>query len=215
MKIVFTLLLIALFLSCKKNITGGYLNFIHGEGIKIKEITNFKENYVSRGCYKIKKDTVISNFEIQSKYSLMVIKLKNVSHKYELNYYSNSNSITPGIFSSVFTSVQYVDFSTSIFENNYKINNISLISDKEISCHINNDSIKSFSMKLNEYVIKINNDINKVISGQLEYYDLKYITSNILFYKIKDDIYIFIMTPLKKSVVIEDSTLYNLLFPKL
>ncbi len=68
-------------------------------------------------------------------------------------------------------------------------------------------------MNLNKYVIKVNNDINKVIKGQLDYYGLEYISSNVLFYKIKDEVYIFIMTPSKKGVVIEDNTLYNLLFP--
>ena len=132
---------------------------------------------------------------------------------FRLNYYSNTNSVAPGVFSSIFTSVQYVNFSTSIFRDDYKIGSISLISDKEICCHISNDSIKSFRMDLNEYMIKVNNDTNKVITGQLEYYGLKYISSNVLFYKIEDEIYIFIMTPLKKGVIIEDDTLYNLLFP--
>lgn len=80
--------------------------------------------------------------------------------------------------------------------------------------YINNDSIKSFSMDLNKYEIKINNNVEKVINGKLDYYGFAYISSNILFYKIKDEIYIFIMTPSKKDVIVEEDTLYNFLFPK-
>ena len=214
MKIPFIILIFFLFLGCTKINNDDQLNYVFAEGIKIKKITNFKENYHCTGSYHIKKDTLVSQFEIQSKYSLTVIKLKNVSKGYQLNYFPNTDCVNPGYFSSIFTSVQYINFAPSIFQDSYKINSISLISDKEVSCHVNNDSIKSFSMNLNEYVIKINNNINKVIKGQLEYYGLKYMSSNVLFYKIEDEIYIFILTPLKKGVDIGDNTLSNLLFPQ-
>jgi hypothetical protein len=213
MKIYSLIILTFLFVGCQKIATDNTLSYFPAEAIKIKELTQFKENYRCTGSYHLKKDTVISQFEIQSKYLLMIIKLKNLSKDYQLNYYSNGNPLSPGFFSSIYTSVQYVDFLLPVFDENYEIKNISLISDKEIKREINNDSIKSFRMNLNEYAIKINNDANKVIKGQLEYYGLKYMSSNILFYKVKNEIYIFIMTPLKRNIILEKNLLYNLLFP--
>lgn len=213
MKIYIIILILILFVGCQKLLKDNHLIYFPSEAIKIKELTNFNDSYNCTGSYQIKNDTVISKFKIQSKYILTVVKLKNVSKDYRLNYYSNTNAIVPGFFSSIDTSVHHVNFSSAIFEDDYKINNIRLISDREVHCHINNDSIKSFSMNLNKYVIKVNNDINKVIKGQLDYYGLEYISSNVLFYKVEDEVYIFIMTPSKKGVVIQDSTLYNLLFP--
>ncbi|HJR99925.1 MAG TPA: hypothetical protein VJ780_03220 [Flavobacterium sp.] len=214
MKIYFLILIILLFLGCKKIFEYNYLVFLPVEAIKIKELTNFNEPYICTGSYQIKKDTVISIFKVQSKYSLAVIKLKNVSPKFHLNYYSNTDFITPGWFSTVSTEVQNLDFLPSLFDDESVINNISLTSDKEIKCYINNDSIKCFSMDLNKYEIKINNNVEKVINGKLDYYGFPHISSNILFYKIKDEIYIFIMTPSKKDVIVEEDTLYNFLFPK-
>lgn len=213
MKIYFIIIIIILFVGCQKIFKGNQLTYFAAEAIKIKELTNIKENYSCKGSYQMGNDTVISIFEIQSQYSLTVIKLKNVSKDYKLNYYSNTNSDAPGFFSSIDTSVHHVNFSSNIFEGEGKINNISLISDNQVNCHINNDSIKSFSMDFNEYTIKVNDNIDKIIQGQLDYYGLKYISSNVLFYKVEDEIYIFIMTPLKKGVAIEDDTLYNFLFP--
>ena len=122
MKIFIALLLIFLFLSCKKLITFGNLVYIPTEGIKIKELTKFKEDYLCTGSHKMGNDTVISDFEVKSKYSLIVIKLKNVSKDYKLNYYPNTYCNIPGLFSSIETEVYDVNFTTSMFKNDLKIN---------------------------------------------------------------------------------------------
>lgn len=201
-------------MSCKKSITGGNLNYIPTEGIKIKELTKFKGNYRCTGSHKIGKDTVISDFEIQSKYSLIVIKLKNVSKDYKLNYYSNTYSNIPGWFSSIETEVYAINFSSSVFKNDSKINTIDFISDNEISCQINNDTIKSFNLSFSKFAVKINNQDNKgIYNSSIEYYGLEKLSANFLFYKIEDEIYLFIMTPLKGKGTLENDTLYNYLFP--
>ena len=66
MKIYYIILIIFLFVGCQKIITDNQLMYFPTEAIKIKELTNFKEHYKCIGSYHIKKDTVISMFEIQS-----------------------------------------------------------------------------------------------------------------------------------------------------
>jgi hypothetical protein len=207
MEIGVVIIMLFLFFVSRKLLKNSELLFSPFRPINLKEITGLKESYSCEGgSCEIKNEAVISNFHIQSKFSLIVIKLKNVSKEYQLNYYSNTD---------IDTSVQSVCYRDSLFDDDYTVNSISLISDKEIKCHINTDSIKSFSMDLNKYVIKINNNINRIMIGELEYYALKHISSNVLFHKIEDEVYIFILTPLKKKIVIEEDTLYNFLFPAL
>ncbi|MEO8238965.1 MAG: hypothetical protein ABI576_12720 [Flavobacterium sp.] len=160
-------------------------------------------------------DSVITKFEIQSKYSLVAIKFKNISANYKLNYHSNSVCSTSGFFSVIDASEVYeIGFSPSVFKNDYKINVIDFISRNEIIPQINNDTIKSFSLNFNEFVIKINNQNDKILkTDEIVYYDLKNLSANFLFYKIEDEIYLFIMTPLKGKGVLENDTLYNCLFP--
>ena len=201
-------------MSCKKFITVGKLSFIPYGGIKIKELTRFKGNYRCTGSHKIENDTVISDFEIDSKYSLVVIKLKNVSRDYKLNYYPNSYSNIPGWFSSIETEVYAINFTTSVFKNDLKINNIDFISDNEISCQINNDTIKSFNLSFSKFAVKINNQDKGIYNSSIEYYGLEKLSANFLFYKIEDEIYLFIMTPLKGKGTLENDTLYNYLFPR-
>lgn len=51
-EIIFTILLILLFLGCYKFIFKGQLNFIMSEGIKLKDITNLKGNMFVPGAIK-------------------------------------------------------------------------------------------------------------------------------------------------------------------
>ncbi|OUL60541.1 hypothetical protein [Flavobacterium sp. AJR] len=210
-----TIFIILLFFGCYRFILKGHLNFIISKGIKLKDITNFKGKYVCTGGYKMKNDTVISKFEIESKYSLVAIKFKNVSNDFKLNYHSNSGCSTPGYF-SVFSASEVYEMclSPSVFKNDCRINVIDFISDYEINCQINNDTIKSFSLSFNEFVIKINNQVDKILkSDRIAYYGLKKLSANFLFYKIEDEIYLFIMTPLKGKDILENDSLYNYLFP--
>ena len=203
-------------MSCKKHITFRNLSFIPIEGIKIKELTKFKENYRCTGSHKMGNDTVISDFEVQSKYSLIVIKLKNVSKDYRLNYYPNTYCNIPGWFSSIETEVYAVNFTNSVFKNVSKINTIDFTSDNEISCQINNYTIKSFNLSFSKFAIKINNQDDKgIYNSSVEYYGLEKLSANFLFYKIEDEIYLFIMTPLKGKGALENDTLYNYLFPRI
>jgi hypothetical protein len=210
-----TILIILLLFCFYRFILKGNLDFIISEGIKLKDITRFKGKYVCTCGYKIKNDTVIETFEIESKYSLVVIKFKNVSKDYKLNYHSNSGCSTPGYFSVFNASAVYeMGLSPSLFKSDCRINVIDFISDYEINCQINNDIIKSFSLNFNEFVIKINNQVDKILkSDRIAYYGLKKLSANFLFYKIEDEIYLFIMTPLKGKGVLENDILYNYLFP--
>jgi hypothetical protein len=215
MKLYFLITFSMLFTSCQQFNSEENLNYIQFEGIKIKELTNFNKSYISKGSYKRENDTVISIFEIESKYSLLVIKFKNASKDYRLNYHSNVVSISPGIFSAIGVSAVYdVTLSPSIFKNDFKINNIDFTSKNQIKSQINNDTIKSFSLNFNEFKLKINNQDDKIIeTDRIVYYDLENLSSNFLFYKIEDEIYLFIMTPIKGRGTLENDTLYNYLFP--
>ncbi|HEU4790165.1 MAG TPA: hypothetical protein VFS71_10795 [Flavobacterium sp.] len=215
MKIYFLITFFILFASCQQFKSEEDLNYFQFEGIKIKELTNFNKSYVSKGSYKRGNDTVISMFEIESKYSLLVIKLKNVSKDYTLNYHSNVVSSSPGFFSVIVASEVYdVTLSPSIFKNDFKINNIDFTSENQISSEINNDTIKSFSLNFNEFKLKINDQDDKIVTtDRIEYYGLENLSANFLFYKIDDEIYLFIMTPNKGKGTLENDTLYNYLFP--
>ncbi|MBP4140113.1 hypothetical protein [Flavobacterium geliluteum] len=128
------ILIILLFFGFYRFILKGNLNFIITEGIKLKHITRFKGKYVCTGGYKIRNDYVISRFEIESKYSLVVIKFKNISKDYKLNYHSNSGCSTPGYF-YVFNASEVYEMclSPSVFKNDCNINVIDIISDYEIN----------------------------------------------------------------------------------
>lgn len=129
MKRYFIFIILIIFTNCQQFKTEVNLDYIQCEGIKIKEITNFNKNYISKGSYKKGNDTVISKFEIESKYSLLVIKLKNVAKNYKLNIHSNTLSNSPGFFSVIGASDVYdVNFSPSVFKNDFKINEIDFTS---------------------------------------------------------------------------------------
>jgi hypothetical protein len=104
--------------------------------------------------------------------------------------------------------------SPQVFEDNYKINKIDFISDNKIEYQVNTDTIKSFSQNFSKYAIKINNENAKVIYSKIEYYGLKSLNANFLFYKVEDEMYIFIMTPMKEDVILDKNILYDHLFSK-
>lgn len=218
MKIICSAILFLIFFGCKKNTTEKEMNlmnemdFVPNKSIKIKNLLPFKNDHVCIGTYIIKNDSIISQFEIQSKYSLMVIKLKNVSKNYTFNNHQSTNYSTPGYFSTINEGLYEVNLSPEVFKDNYKVNRIDFFSDNEINYQVNNDTIKSFNLDFSKYVIKINNQDAKVIYSKIEYYGLKNIKANILFYQIEDQVYIFIMTPLRKNIVIDKNKLYEYLF---
>ncbi len=218
MKIICLILLLFIFLGCKKNLIDkemnlmNEMNFVPSKSIKIKNLLPFKNDRVCIGSYVLKNDSIISQYEIESKYSLMVIKLKNVSKNCTFNNHQSINYPTPGYFSTIDEGLYEVNLSPEIFKDDYKINSITLFSDNEINYQVNNDTIKSFDLNFSKYVIKINNEDAKVIYSKIEYYGLKKINANIVIYQIEDEAYIFIMTPLKKNIHMDKNKLYEHLF---
>lgn len=214
MKRYFIFIILIIFTNCQQYKTEVNLDYIQCEGIKIKEITNFNKSYISKGSYKKGNDTVISTFEIESKYSLLVIKLKNVAKNYKLNVHSNILSTSPGFFNVIGASDVYeVIFTPSVLKNNYKINQIDFTSNTQINSHIDNDTIKSLNLNFCEFQLKINKQEDNIIATSgIVYYDIENLSANFLFYKIKNEIYLFILTPIKGEGFIENNTLYNYLF---
>ena len=188
------------------------MNFVPNKSIKIKNLSPFKNDHVCIGTYIINNDSIISQFEIQSKYALMVIKLKNISKNYTFLDHQSNNYSTPGYFSTINEGLYEVNLSPGIFKDESKINRIDFFSDNKINYQVNNDTIKSFNLNFSKFMIKINNQNEKVIYSNIEYYGLKNINANILFYQIEDEGYIFIMTSLKKNINIDRNKLYEHLF---
>lgn len=212
MKIICLALLFLLYLSCKKGGIDDEINFVPQKSMKIKSLMLFKGDYHCIGSHTVKKDTIVSQFNIQSKYSLVVIKLKNVTTNCKFNSYLYSNYPTAGYFTIVDESLYEVKLNPSLFNENYKISKIDFISDSEIKYEMNNDSIKSFSLDFNKYAIKINDEDLKVIYGEIEYYGLNKLNANVLFYNVEDLTYIFIMTPIKENILLNKNVLYDYLF---
>ncbi|MWB93636.1 hypothetical protein GON26_04640 [Flavobacterium sp. GA093] len=188
------------------------MNFIPGKSMKIKNVSTFKDDNVCIGSYAIKNDTVVSQYEMQLKYSLIVIKLKNVSKNCSFNHHQSANYSTPGYFSIVNEGLYEVNLSPEVFNDDYKINSIDFFSDSKINYQVNNDTIKSFDLNFNKYTIKINNQDTKLIYSKVEYYGLKNLNANVLFYKIEDETYVYIMTPLKKNILLDKNILYDQIF---
>ncbi|SNR51411.1 hypothetical protein [Flavobacterium sp. ov086] len=218
MKIICIILLLFIFLGCKKNLIEkemnamNEMNFVPTNSMKIKNLLPFKNHEVCIGTYVLKNDSIISQYEIESKYSLMVIKLKNISQNCTFNNHQSTNYPTPGYFSTINEGLFEVNLSPEIFKDDYKINRIDFFSDNEINYQVNNDTIKSFNLNFSNYIIKINNQDSKVIYSKIEYYGLKNINANIVLYNNEDKLYIFIMTPLKKNAPIDKNKLYDHLF---
>ncbi|PXY39913.1 hypothetical protein DMB65_15460 [Flavobacterium cheongpyeongense] len=218
MRIICVILLVVLFLGCKKQIIKNEMNlmnemnFVPNKSIKIKNLLPFKKDNVCIGSYTIKNDSIVSQFEIQSKYSLIVIKLKNISKNYTFNHHQSNNYPTSGYFSTIDEGLYEVNLSTEVFKDAHKINRIDFFSDKEVNYQVNNDTIKSFDLNFNKYVIKINSEDTKVIYSKIEYYGLKSLNANVLFYTVENEGYIFIMTPLKKDISLDKNILYDYLF---
>ncbi|HEX8014999.1 MAG TPA: hypothetical protein VF465_07185, partial [Flavobacterium sp.] len=93
MKIICIILMLIFFLSCKKHIITNEngINFAPNKDMKIKNLLPFKAQHVCIGSYTTGKDSIITQFELESKYSLMVIKLKNVSDNCEFNNHVSTN----------------------------------------------------------------------------------------------------------------------------
>ncbi|WP_269234841.1 hypothetical protein [Flavobacterium flavigenum] len=188
------------------------INFVPHKSIEIKNLSFFKKKYVSIGSYTAGKDSVISQFEIESKYSLLLIKFKNVSNNCKFNNHLSANYPTTGYFNIVNEGLYETNVSPGVFENNYRVNTIDFFCDSAIQNQIDNDSVKSFSINFNKYAIKINSENAKVIYSKIEYYGLKSLNANVLFYKIENEGYIFIMTPLKKDISLDKNILYDYVF---
>lgn len=214
MKGYFIFIILIICTNCQQFKTEENLDYIQCEGIKIKEITNFNKSYISKGSYKKGNDTVISKYEIESKYSLLVIKLKNVAKNYKLNVHSNTLPTSPGFFRVIGASDVYdVKFTPSVYKNDYKINEIDFTSNTQINSPINNDTIKSLNLNFSEFQLKINKqEDNLIATSRIVYYDIENLSANFLFYTIKNETYLFILTPIKGKGVIENNTLYNYLF---
>ncbi|MBZ4035362.1 hypothetical protein K6T82_11340 [Flavobacterium sp. 17A] len=214
MKIICLIFIVALFLGCQKIIISDNLTFVSERFFKIKNLKLPKENTVSIGSYVTDKDSVVSQFEIQSKYSPIVIKLANISPNFVFNNYEKSDYPTPGYFSTINEGLYEINVSPPIFDSKSRIDKIDFFSDKKLNYQINNDSIKSFSVNFNKFAIQINDDVNKIIYGKIEYYGLKNLDAQMLLYKIQNDSFLFILTPIKKNIVLEEHFLYNYLFNK-
>jgi len=188
------------------------MNFVPNKSMKIKNLSLFKNHDVCIGSYTLKNDSIISQYEVESKYSLMVIKLKNISQNYTFNDHKTTNYATPGYFSTINEGLFEVNLSPELFKDDYKVNRIDFFSDNEVNYQVNNDTIKSFNLNFSNYVFKINNQDSKVIYSKVEYYGLKNINANILLYHTENQLHVFIMTPLKKNANIDKNKLYEHLF---
>ncbi|WP_286971409.1 hypothetical protein [Flavobacterium sp. UBA4854] len=214
MKIICLIFIAGLFFSCQKIIISDNLTFVPQKNFKIKNLRLPKENSISIGSYVTDKDSVISQFEIQSQYSLIAIKLANVSPNIIFNDYKESDYPTPGYFSTINEDLYEINISPQIFDSKSRIDKIDFFSDKKLNYQINNDSIKSFSLNFNKFAIKINNDDNKTIYAKIEYYGLKNLDAQMLLYQIQNDSFLFVLTPVKENIALKENFLYNYLFNK-
>ncbi|MCD0467240.1 hypothetical protein [Flavobacterium sp. ENC] len=212
MKIICVILLIVLAISCKKYVINDDLTFVPEKSMTIKNITLLKKDAVCIGSYTLGSDTVVSQFKIQSKYSLITIKLRNVSSAFTFKNHEKADCPTPGYFSIVDEGLFEVKMSPKIFDVKEKINSIDFFSDTKINYQINNDSIKNFTVNFKKFVLKINNDDNKILYSTIEYYGLKNLDAEIVSFKYENQIYLFIMTPVKENIILEKDFLRNYLF---
>lgn len=187
------------------------MNFVPNMCINFKKIF-LKKDYTCMGSYTIRKDSVISQFKVESKYSMFVIKLKNVANNFKFMNHVLADFPTLGYFSTINEGLFEVNINPGVFEESQQINQIDFFSDTEINYQINNDTIKSFNVNFNKFAIKINSLESKVIYSQIEYYGLKSLNANFLLYKEEQDVYVFIMTPMKENIILEKDTLYDYLF---
>ena len=219
MKILYTTVLFLILLGCKRNVLEkemslmNEMNFVPGKSMKIKNVLPLSADPVVIGTYTVGNDSIISKFEIQSRYSLMVIKLKNIAPQYTLHEHPSGDYKPRGYFSTINEGLYEVNLSPGLFKGNYKVNSIDFFSDDKINCQVNNDTIKSFDLNFSKYAIQINKEHSKVIYGKVEYYGLKKLNANVLIYRSGSEAYIFILTPLKKdNMLIEKNQLYDYLF---
>ncbi|WP_343584364.1 hypothetical protein [Flavobacterium sp.] len=214
MKIICLIFIAGLFFSCQKIIINDNLTFVPQKNFKIKNLRLPKENSISIGSYVTDKDSVISQFEIQSKYSLIAIKLANSSPNIIFNNYEENDYPTPGYFSVINEGLYEINISPQIFDSKTRIDKIDFFSDKKLKYQINNDSIKSFSLNFNKFAIKINNGDNKTIYAKIEYYGLKNLDAQMLLYQVQNDSFLFVLTPVKENIALKENFLYNYLFNK-
>lgn len=212
MKKICIILIMILSYSCKDNVRNHDLDFVPQKVMNIKNITLLKNNTAAIGSYRLAEDTVVSQCKIQSEYSLVVIKLGNVSPSLIFKNQENADSNTSGYFSIVDEGLYEIKINPFIFNTEEKINAIHFFSDKKIRYQINNDSVKSFDLNFNKFIIKINNNDNKILYGNVEYYGLKNLDAQIVFYQSKSKGYFFIMTPIKEGTVLKKNFLQNYLF---
>lgn len=131
MKIICLIFIVALFFSCKKNVISDNLTFVSQKNFKIKNLKQSKENSVSIGSYITGKDSVVSQSEIQSKYSLIAIKLSNTTSNVIFNNYEKNDCPTPGYFSTINEGLYEINISPQIFDSKSRINKIDFFSDKK------------------------------------------------------------------------------------
>ncbi len=202
------------FFSCQMS-SKKHINFLPNvEGIKITKIVNANdENLKCVGSYTYEKDTIITQYKYQSKYSLLVMKLNNIDKNLKFKYSIEPKMNDKGFY-SVFNENGFEVFYNLNINPKIKINSINFNADKTLEQVISNDTIKSFYSTFNEFSIKTNTSSEKVIYGNTDYFNKDFAFSNFLFYKVKDKMYIFIMSSFDENKAIEKNILHNFLFPK-
>lgn len=207
MKKVIVLLLLVFLTSCFD--FKSHMNFKF-DGLKLSELIGVSsESYRIVGSYYFQEEPVVSQYHI-GEFRLSVIKIKNLSKN--VKFISELKKVRHQ--SGEIINGKELDFlySTEINTNKESITQIDINSNRLLEKIIENDSIKNYYINADEFRIMLNDKDNLVISGYSEYEDISDVYFDVLFYKIENEVYVFIMNSGDAKKPIKKRQLYNYLF---
>lgn len=207
-KISFLLFVMIILCSCTFPING----FEPGkEGISLNKFLLKKSHYECLGSYISDTSTVVSTFNIDSKYSLTIYKLGILHGNIPISHVANDNF--PRL-SGLSSEINDTFFNIKFYYNDYDkpINDIKLYSDGDIKKGISNDSIIEYDTGFKNFTALINNGSGNSLVG--ESLGKKIINSNFVFYKKEGYAYFLIMAPLNVEEKIKENTLSKYILDK-
>lgn len=185
------------------------------ELIKLQDFANDEiDNYEVTYSYTINDSPIATNFTIQSKFDLLVLKLGKYDSKIKIKYSKGD------VFS------RFYGFSTEItasyYHTNYYYNSpidahvsqLNFTTNNDIHVTYENDSIKSFHTNFREFAVLLNDRSDSGIRAKSWDYGPDTRDADFIIYKKNGSLYLLILTSLKQGETVPENFLLDYLYIK-
>ncbi|WP_116790537.1 hypothetical protein [Flavobacterium psychrotrophum] len=193
MKYSFIIILLLLCYSCQKV---EFFDYTEKELVDVKKFLRKKDfKHHSQGTYLFHHDTIISNYLLDKKYTLEIIKFNNLTDTRKVDINAN---IPYESINSAFTNIEDTQYDLNYnlygFSKVKEINSLHFSSDGEISRIYSNDTIQVYHTAYEHLVFYPNNQKDTRIIIKNTNFSKQQLKSDFAFYRKDNDIYFLLLT---------------------